>query len=121
MGGQNRRAPERDTVAAALDRRDSPRVPIRILVRELAVGGSFEERDGNLGLGGVFYSGSHPPQGTHVEIRLLLPGARGQVPAVGEIVRVSRERGVFGAHVQFLELPVASELAIARFLERATR
>lgn len=39
--------------AGAADRRDSVRIPIDLLVRELALGGSFEQRPGNLGLGGV--------------------------------------------------------------------
>ena len=101
------------------DRRDSGRVPIRLLVRDAALGGSFEERPGNLGLGGVYYTEGHPPVGNRVELRFLLPGTRREVRANGEILRVSREGGTFGAHVRFAEMPLETELALARFLHRA--
>ncbi len=101
------------------DRRDSWRVPIRLLVRDAALGGSFEERAGNLGLGGVYYTEGHPPVGNRVELRFLLPGTRQEIQATGEILRVSREGGTFGAHVRFAEMPVETELAIARYLHRA--
>lgn len=99
------------------ERRDSGRVPIRLMVRDLGVGGSFEERPGNLSLGGVYFTDGHPPVGTRVEVRFLLPGAAGEIQARGEVLRVTREGGAFGTHVRFLDLPVESELAIARFLE----
>ena len=101
------------------DRRDSERIPIRLLVRDAALGGSFEERPGNLGLGGVYYTEGHPPVGNRVELRFLLPGTRQEVQTGGEILRVSREGGTFGAHVRFAEMPLEAELAIARFLQRA--
>jgi len=103
--------------AGAGDRRESRRVPVRILIRDCALGGSFEERPGNLSLGGVYFAEGHPPHGDRVEIRVLLPGETTEVRAVGEIVRVSREGGAFGAHVRFEDLPLEAELAIARFLE----
>lgn len=98
------------------DRRDSDRVAIRILVREAALGGSFEERAGNLSLGGVYYVEGHPPSGNRVELRFLLPGTPGEIRATGEILRVTREGGTFGTHVRFADLPIEAELAIARFL-----
>ena len=106
--------------AAEADRRDSVRVPIRLMVRDSELGGSFEERAGNVSLGGVYFTEGHPPFGTHVELRFVLPGERVEVRAEGEILRVSREGGAFGAHVRFQDLPLESELAIARFLEKAS-
>jgi hypothetical protein len=103
------------------DRRDSRRVPIRLMVRDAALGGSFDERVGNLSLGGVYFAEGHPPYGTRVEIRFLLPGLREEVRAVGEILRVSREGKSFGAHVRFQDLPLETELAIARFLEQEAK
>lgn len=113
----SRRDPAAPQPPAEEDRRDSRRVPIRILVRETALGGSFEERPGNLSLGGVYFTGGHPPFGTHVELRFIVPGARGEVRCEGEILRVTRAAGGFGAHVRFRDLPLETELAIARFLE----
>jgi hypothetical protein len=99
------------------DRRDSGRTPIQLLVRDVALGGSFEPYEGNLGLGGVWFDAYHPPVGSRVEVRFLLPGLTGEVRAQGEVLRVSREGDRFGAHVKFVDLPLEAELAIARFLQ----
>jgi len=106
-----------DDKSGADERRDSVRVPIRLLVRDPALGGSFEERAGNLSLGGVYFSEGHPPFGNRVEVRVVLPGTGVELRAVGEVLRVTREGGAFGAHVRFQDLPLESELALARFLE----
>lgn len=99
------------------ERRDSARVPIRLMVRDLGLGGSFEEREGNLALGGVYFAEGHPPIGNRVELRFLVPGTRVEVRAVGEVLRVTRAGAAFGAHVRFEGLPLEAELALARFLE----
>lgn len=116
MGGQ------RDTGTPAeraeIDRRDSHRVPIRLLVRDVALGGSFEPFLGNLGIGGVYFEALHPPAGSRVELRFIVPGAGEELEVAGEVVRVSREGARFGAHVKFVDIPVAEELAIARYLQQ---
>jgi uncharacterized protein (TIGR02266 family) len=101
---------------AESDRRESRRVPIRLMVRDAELGGSFEERDGNLSMGGVYFEEEHPPSGTRVELRFLLPREH-EVRAFGEVLRVTRGGDRFGAHVRFEELPLEAELAIARFLD----
>ncbi len=101
------------------ERRDSDRVPIRLLVRDAALGGSFEPYEGNLALGGVWFDAFHPPVGSRVELRFLVPGSPGEIQAVGEVLRISREGDRFGAHVKFVEIPLEAELAIARFLQQA--
>jgi len=100
------------------DRRDSLRVPVRLLVRDVGLGGSFEPFDGNLGIGGVYFEALHPPVGSRLELRFLVPGARGEIRVAGEVLRVSREGPRFGAHVRFVEIPLEAELAIARFLQQ---
>jgi len=100
------------------ERRDSGRVPIQLLVRDAALGGSFEPYDGNLALGGVWFDMLHPPAGSRLEVRFLVPGSPREVQAVGEVLRVSREGARFGAHVRFVEIPLEAELAIARFLQQ---
>lgn len=102
---------------ATADRRDSHRIAIRLLVRDAALGGSFEEREGNLALGGVYYLDLHPPAGSQVELRFLLPGVQQEIRATGEVLRVDRDGARFGAHVRFAEIALEAELAIARFLE----
>jgi acyl-coenzyme A thioesterase PaaI-like protein len=99
------------------DRRESERVPIELLVRDAAMGGSFEPYQGNLALGGVWFDAFHPPLGSRVEVRFLVPGSREEVRAVGEVLRISREGARFGAHVKFVDIPLEAELAIARFLQ----
>jgi hypothetical protein len=99
------------------DRRESRRIPIELLVRDAATGGSFEPYRGNLALGGVWFDAFHPPVGSRLELRFLVPGGREEVRAVGEVLRISREGPRFGAHVKFVEIPLDAELAIARFLE----
>ncbi len=117
-GRQPGGAGDKPSAASGEDRRDSMRVPIRLLVRDAGVGGSFEERDGNLALGGIYFAEGHPPMGNRVEVRFVLPGTRDEVHATGEILRVSREGSRFGAHVKFTDLPLEVERAIARFLDR---
>lgn len=99
------------------DRRDSARVPCRFLVREAALGGSFEERVGNLSIGGVYFAGLHPPAGSIIEVRFFVPGYENEIEARGEVVRVSREGDQFGAHIRFTDILIESELALARFLQ----
>ena len=101
------------------DRRDSQRIPFTFQVRERALGGSFEPREGNLSIGGVYFSGAHPPTGAVVELRFMVPGHDHEVSAVGEVIRVSRDDERFGAHIRFTEIPLDCELALARFFQAA--
>jgi hypothetical protein len=99
------------------DRRESQRVPIELLIRDAAVGGSFEPFQGNLALGGVWFDAYHPPVGSRVEVRFLVPGGGEEIQAVGEVLRISRDGSRFGAHVKFVDIPLEAELAIARYLQ----
>ncbi len=101
----------------AADRRDSLRISVPLLIREAALGGSFEPYAGNLGLGGVFFEALHPPAGDRFEVRFLLPGLPAEVQTRAELLRVTREGERFGAHLRFVDLPLETELAIARFLQ----
>ncbi|MGC3997957.1 MAG: PilZ domain-containing protein [Anaeromyxobacter sp.] len=100
------------------DRRDSGRVPVTLHVRESALGGSFEQHQGNLALGGAYFEAHHPPAGQRLELRFLLPGVREEIRTAAEVLRVTREGERFGAHLRFVDIPLEAELAIARFLQR---
>jgi hypothetical protein len=102
---------------AVSDRRDSTRVPITLLVRELALGGSFEQKAGNVALGGVDFEALHPPAGSRFEVRFLLPGVRGEIQTSAEALRVTREGERYRAHLRFVDIPLEAELAVARFLQ----
>lgn len=111
-------AEDQRTPAPSLDdRRESQRVGVELLVRDASLGGSFEPYHGNLALGGVWFDAFHPPVGSRMELRFLVPGGRHEIRAIGEVLRISREGPRFGAHVKFVEIPLEAELAIARFLQ----
>ncbi len=101
----------------ASDRRDSIRIALPLLVREVELGGSFEEHAGNLGLGGAWFEALHAPVGNRFEVRFILPGHREEIQATAEVLRVTREGDRFGTHLRFVDLPLDTELAIARFLQ----
>jgi uncharacterized protein (TIGR02266 family) len=102
------------------DRRESPRIPIKLLVRYPDRGGSFEERDGDIGVGGVYYEEQSAPSGKRVELRFRLPKLEQEVRCEGEIVHVAEAAGgVTGVRVRFGELQTDEELALARFIDDA--
>jgi len=89
------------------------------LVRDVAEGGSYVERAGDLSLGGIFWEGRYPPEGARVEVRFRLPRVSREIRANGEIIRIENEEGAIGFHLRFTELALDEELAIARFLDDA--
>src|SRR2546430_15593921 len=99
------------------ERRDSPRVPMKFLLRDIAEGGSYVEREGDLSVGGIYWKGKYAPRGTDVEVRFRLPGVVREIRANGEIIRVMDRGNNIDFHVRFTELDVSSELAIARYLD----
>lgn len=101
------------------ERRDSPRVPMTFLVRDVAEGGSYIEREGDLSLGGIYWKGKYPPFGTQVEVRFRLPGVPKEIRARGEIIRVMEKGHDLDFHVRFVELDVADELAMARHIDHS--
>jgi len=102
------------------ERRISPRVPMAFLVRDLKEGPSYEERHGDIGLGGIWWEGRYPPLGRKVEVRFRLPGVPQEIHASGEIIRLSESGRQLGFHMRFTQLDVESELAIAKYLEQQT-
>ena len=89
------------------------------LVRDLEEGGSYHEREGDLSIGGIYWTGRYPPQGSLVEVRFRLSGVSKEIRAKAEIIRLSERGGGIGFHVRFTEVDLDSELAIARFIDEA--
>ena len=103
------------------ERRDSPRVPMKFLLRDVSEGGSYVEREGDLSLGGIYWKGKYPPHGTDVEVRFRLHGVPKEIRAQGEIIRVLDHGNNIDFHVRFTELDVGSELAIAKYIDELMR
>ncbi|MBU8899313.1 pilus assembly protein PilZ [Corallococcus sp. H22C18031201] len=101
----------------AEDRRDSPRVPIRLKVRRADSAEAFVERDGDLSLGGVGWTGEGGATEGVVEIRFSLPSAPNELEVRGEVL--DARQGPHGpvSRVRFVDLPMDVELAIARHLD----
>jgi hypothetical protein len=106
------------TVSAEEDRRDSDRVPMTFLVRDAGNDtGEWEERAGDLSLGGIAWKGRTEPLGKEVDVRFRLPGTPRELRARGEIIRLKAiDQGLY-FQVRFLEIDTPTELAIARYLQ----
>lgn len=112
MAADKKKKPSED------ERRDSPRVPMTFLVRDVGLrDGEWEERQGDLSLGGISWRGKTAPHGTEVDVRFRLPLVPKEVRARGEILRVKAAGVGIDFHLRFTELDVRSELAIARYLD----
>jgi hypothetical protein len=101
------------------DRRDSARLPTRLLVRDLGLGGSYEEAQGDLSLGGVQFRAGHEPAGTRFELRFRLPHAHRDTRTAAELVKTVHEGPRVAYHLRFTGLSTTDELALARHLSGA--
>ena len=101
----------------AEDRRESPRVPMRIRVRRENTSQAFDSREGNISLGGFAWFGAALSVGTKVEARFTLPGSSEELQVRGEVLHVGHGSRGSSAHVRFLELSADAELRIARYID----
>ncbi|WP_338864257.1 PilZ domain-containing protein [Myxococcus stipitatus] len=101
----------------AEDRRDSPRIPMRLKLRRAGSSADFEEREGDLSLGGCAWNGPGLEAGAQVEARFKLPILPDEVEAKGEVLHVTEGPQGPTVHVRFADMPVEAELAIARHLD----
>ncbi len=99
------------------DRRESPRVSMRIRVRRAGSSQAFDSREGNISLGGFAWFGAALSVGTKVEARFTLPGSSDELQVNGEVLHVGHGSRGTSAHVRFLNLPVETEMLIARYLD----
>ncbi len=101
----------------AEERRESPRVPMRIRVRRENSTQAFDSREGNISLGGFAWFGTSLSVGMKVEARFTLPGSTDELQVRGEVLHVAHGSRGSSAHVRFLDLPVETEMLIARYLD----
>lgn len=99
------------------ERRESPRVPMQFEVRLVEGDAVFESREGDLSLGGCAWRGGPMEAGTHVELRFWLPSVPHELRVRGEVLHVRTGPQGPATHVRFMEVPVETELAIARHLD----
>jgi hypothetical protein len=99
------------------DRRDSPRVPHRIWVKDPAESGLFHVFDGEVSLGGASWATSWPPLSDHIEVRFRIPDLEDELCAPARVVRTTPEDGDLKVQVEFKPMQLKQELALARYLE----
>jgi len=109
-----------DGNTAYAERRESPRVPIRLAAR-LPGEAHFEPFEGDLSLGGARVDLSHPPFGNEMEIAIPLPDEPLPLRLLADVLRVTGGGMNWRAHLRFRELPLQVEMAIARYLDRTIR
>jgi hypothetical protein len=101
------------TNARPHDRRECPRVPFRFRIRCAMESEQFEETQGDLSTGGVFWGTRHQAHSPQVEVRVTIPGESQEIHARGEIVG----RREAGFHIRFISLGTDDELTIARYID----
>ncbi|MFE8601534.1 PilZ domain-containing protein [Archangium violaceum] len=99
------------------ERRESPRVPMRIRVRREGSSQAFDSREGNISLGGFAWFGTSLSVGMNVEARFTLPGSTEELQVRGQVLHVAHGSRGSSAHVRFLDLPTETEMLIARYLD----
>src|SRR5687768_13520219 len=99
------------------DRRDSPRVPMKLRVRPAGGAGDFVEHDGDLSVGGALFHAPIAVQGDRFELEFQLPGSSHQLQCLAEVLRVREAGDTQRVHLKFVELSIEQELAIARYID----
>jgi hypothetical protein len=107
----------KDSDRRAEERRDSPRVPHRIWVKDPAESGLFHVFDGEVSLGGASWTTPWPPLSDHIEVRFRIPDLEDELCAKAHVIRTSPEDGDLKVQVAFKGMKLKQELAFARYLE----
>jgi hypothetical protein len=109
-------SPQGQWVSAVDDRRISPRLPMQglsVWTEEGVRGG-----EGNVGLGGIFFRGrGEKLSSSTLTVGFTLPGDAVEIRAQGEVLEQKHDGEMLSLRVRFTELPLSSELAIARYID----
>jgi hypothetical protein len=101
------------------DRRKGPRIPVSIWVEETKGEDLYFHRAGNLSIGGVFFERTIPhPIGTQVRLKFELPGDKGVIETLGEVVSTPTDPSGLGAGIKFLELDAVEERLIKEYIDQ---
>ena len=71
------------------ERRDSPRLYLRMWVADPLEGGVPQVFDGEVGLGGASWATRYPPLGKNVEVRFRIPELDDEVFAPASVIRTT--------------------------------
>jgi hypothetical protein len=112
-------APERERRGP--DRRDCPRLPMKLRVRAIGGSGKLKSSHGDISVGGAYWTTQDPLPGTDLEVRFKLPSERKELSAIAQIVRIRKLEAGFGVHVRFVVVDVLTELSLARYIDARTR
>ncbi len=90
---------------------------MKFSVRRAGSEGAFDTHEGDLSLGGCAFRGAVLEPGAQIELRFRLPSFPAELNVRGEVL-VGTELSVGAAtRVRFIDIPVETELAIARHLD----
>lgn len=102
------------------ERRTSPRAPVRLWVVDPGESGVPTVYEGEVSLGGASWWTRYPPLAAEVDIHFRLPEGF-ELKTRARVLRVMDDGADHRVQVKFTDLPVKSELALARYLESRVR
>ena len=109
-------SPQGQWVSAVDDRRISPRLPMQGLNVWTEEGPRSGE--GNVGLGGIFFRGrGEKLSSPTLTVGFKLPGNGAEVRAQGVVLEQTHDGETLSLRIRFTDLPLSSELAIARYID----
>lgn len=126
---ERRRTRKKDTPPAAKrgpqrrrgERRESPRIPVRIWVEGIEDEGHYTECMGNISLRGAFVELDVPPSmGARINMVFILPTRGEEIRTQGEVIAVASEKEISGVRVRFTTLTFEQERSMARYLDLAS-
>jgi hypothetical protein len=98
------------------ERRTSPRAALRLWVVDPGESGVPAVYEGEVGLGGASWWTRYPPIAAEVDIHFRMPEGN-EIRARAKVVRTVEDGADHRVQVKFTDLPVKTELALARYLE----
>ena len=103
------------------ERRESPRIPLKIWVEGIEDEGHYTECMGNVSLRGAFIELDVPPViGAVINVVFILPTRGEEIRTQGEVIAVASEKETPGVRVVFTGLSFEAERALARFIDQAS-
>ena len=103
------------------ERRESPRIPLKIWVEGVEDEGHYTECMGNVSLRGAFIElDVPPPVGSCVNVVFILPTRGEEIRTQGEVIAVATEKETPGVRLVFTGLSFEAERALARFIDQAS-